>query len=987
MVRHRVGTVQNTWESSASAKISVVTFGSPAMMFLEAPGTTAETRNDLRKNVHHIINPDDFIPFSANCLLRKTSRIINKAEETITKILKASWSGAELAVWAAFKVLRIWGNSNDSFAHYGSLYVLYPYEGESSRTRQCALITARKQIPSLPSSELAHVLRFHSVNHYYNCMSEAFDWYQDSHDLVAPQRTSLLDFQKDCLEPFSITECEGIVHEDRVMITANIEPLIAQFFIKGVSCIPRDNIRVSVTHFDFSNTPSSNQVSRVHCARDRSYFTAIDRTNAFTQIQIQITQLMNAADSAKTFSEKVDAMQDLRIRDSFDGIKPLHIAEMKHVSMQDVSLTTTFESIRHAMIVALADQMERVHEFKFQSFNENTTPGSEVDLERAQASRTLTEKARTVVELVDALVRNASPHLVIAKFQDALQMVNELWETDSSNNPSVNDKEVGMHMADSLAVDVPNLTDYIPSNCSKDLRNLILRFLESFKATGIKGPFTEENWTSQKQPQLDKSYIPSLARTLEGFGAELYARMHITDPDKRIELAIEQVAKVLAVMRFCHLIIITQLDVPDGWCLKMYKDHAMKPAGALASLAAGGYTVYSTAGWVLPMSVMTGWGLVASAVGLAAGLASFVGLFTIVEKLPYGQRHYEERNFCDLLTLSVQALGGKSHSSGNLEAALTTLFSQRPKEVRENLQYWQERLATGLKNFRPGFHFLPTLFWAKWLRDVALVGHLRTLVSDRVYIGLEGPTAAGKSSLLTTLTASPPEIFRAGAGTSNRTMDLQSYSPSGLNTVFNDVPGCDDEEPHIREMARLFRDIMSIIIFVVPYHNVRSQGTTAIFKEIAQFIRQRERPRPFRILLTQVDNMDFDEEQTDEFRDHLVELKAVAVAKIMKLGKFPANYTIRTRQAVRGGIKLGNERIEDVVYPFSTFAQMSKTKRKALSDCDASAKPKIQDTDKFSTLYQLAESDVMWDIESLRGWLRGLVPNSVPNTKGRIPPR
>lgn len=65
--------------------------------------------------------------------------------------------------------------------------------------------------------------------------------------------------------------------------------------------------------------------------------------------------------------------------------------------------------------------------------------------------------------------------------------------------------------------------------------------------------------------------------------------------------------------------------------------------------------------YVMPgVALATGWALVAGAVGLAAGMAFFLGTWGIVEQLPNGQRHHLETNFHDLLRLSIVALGGQS---------------------------------------------------------------------------------------------------------------------------------------------------------------------------------------------------------------------------------------------------------------------------------------------------------------------------------------
>jgi GTPase involved in cell partitioning and DNA repair len=253
-----------------------------------------------------------------------------------------------------------------------------------------------------------------------------------------------------------------------------------------------------------------------------------------------------------------------------------------------------------------------------------------------------------------------------------------------------------------------------------------------------------------------------------------------------------------------------------------------------------------------------------------------------------------------------------------------------------------------------------------------------------LYIGVEGPTEAGKSSLLTTLTGAHPDVFRAGFGTKFRTTELQSYTPDNLNTVFSDCPGSDDQDQDIRELARIFRDMMDIIIFVIPCGSVRAQRTEAIYKEIAEYIRQRRRPRPFRILLNKVDKeIEFDEDDPKAFENQIVESKKMAINEIRRLGKFPAHHTINSRQSIRGVIIVETESLEDVVHPFSTYAQMSSNK-KALSDCKPNVKRKIKDLELHQTLYQLAESGMLWDIESLREWLGGLVPNGVPSSEGRV---
>jgi len=260
---YRVDTVHNTWEwdlkPSASARISAVTFGAPAMMVLEAPGTTAEMRKDLKKNIHHIINPDDVIPFCVNRSILMANRFFDGVERTFASLLRTTLPGSELALAVFGRVLRLWTDSNGNFAHYGSLYLLHPYEGDG-RTIQCSLVTARRQIPSPPDiNDITGLGRFHSMEHYNHCLGETLDRHYTFTEIDSATMMSSLQFRNDCLPPLVITECKGMVHDDKVMISAIIEPSIARFLIKGISIILGDT-KLPVSGFSFSMTTSSNQV-------------------------------------------------------------------------------------------------------------------------------------------------------------------------------------------------------------------------------------------------------------------------------------------------------------------------------------------------------------------------------------------------------------------------------------------------------------------------------------------------------------------------------------------------------------------------------------------------------------------------------------------------------------------------------------------------------------------------------------------------------
>lgn len=100
------------------------------------------------------------------------------------------------------------------------------------------------------------------MTHYHNCLVGTFDWHRNAHHVVNSGTRSLIDFQRDCLEPLEIANCEGAVHEDKVTITAKIRPFLARSFVNNVSHIPLEGgQRFDLDHFDFSNTAKADQVS------------------------------------------------------------------------------------------------------------------------------------------------------------------------------------------------------------------------------------------------------------------------------------------------------------------------------------------------------------------------------------------------------------------------------------------------------------------------------------------------------------------------------------------------------------------------------------------------------------------------------------------------------------------------------------------------------------------------------------------------------
>ena len=678
--------------------------------------------------------------------------------------------------------------------------------------------------------------------------------------------------------------------------------------------------------------------------------------------------------TSESLIETADAIRrTLRLHDSFGRAPLLEVQEMKYASMKDVSLRSTYESIRDAMIIGLADQMAMVQRLKLEG--DGRSP------ERRQKSSVLTENTKIVARLVDSLVANASPHLIMEKFTHASRLVQELWHSSPPVPPET-----------SITREDQSVTDKMLLECPTELRNLLRKMLDSFTEYNIRQPSTKKNWTEQGMPTLAQVHpkFDELARTLQNFGQELYDRD--TNAEDHIEQAITQSGWVLSVMRFCHVIILTQLEAPVDLCVKVFENNFMVP-GFFAFLFPGWWSFTTAYSWAVSYSTTSGMialgrmglaGVFGAAAATAASVASF-GLFLVITDRP----HHLQKSFDEMLHFSLQALRLRVSKFSIPETAITKELEVDDAKAGEPRvqKKWQERLSSGLRDFpaKPrARRYQPTLFWVKWLFDVGKVGKLRSLVVDRLCIGVEGPTEAGKSLLLTTLTKAPEKVFRPGFGLEFRTTEIQSYTLPNLTTVFCDCPGSDDQNSSIREMARLFRGLMNIIIFVIPCDNLRSQRTETVYKEIVEFIKQRREPRPFRILLNKIDTVEYDEDEPQVFEHRVIRLKKAVVEELNRLGNFPANFEIRTRQPFKGAIVASNESLEDIVQPYSTYAQMSKKGSRALSDCKEGVKRRFGDLAEHRNLYQLAEKGVLWDVESLRQWLRNLVPDSVPDSRGRV---
>ncbi|KAK6360887.1 hypothetical protein TWF730_007002 [Orbilia blumenaviensis] len=939
-------------DTSVSCRISTITFGAPAMMVLGPGASTSTPPKRFAKNFHHIINRDDIVPFIVNSGTRKATEAFHET----SKILNVVWPDS---LWI-FPLLRVcfsaWAVNKCPLAHYGRLYLLDRVEGDSGQIRCHALITSR-QIPPTPEIQL----EYHSMAHYYHCLDKTLTDRKNFLDIDTSTVPNSTDFYRSCLVlPEEIEGCTGTIYPDKIVVLAPIGTPFIRFFMKAVGFeIERDGQRSQIL-------VSQNTLTESGAAGNQNI--------------LAITHRMPPDSTGEDVLETADAMQhSLKLYDSFGRIIPLRVSEMSNPSLNVIGLSRTYESIRDAMIIAFTDQISMVQRLR------RETGGDEI--ERILQSGILTENAKIVADIVDSIVANASPKLIKRNFAEASKLVEDIWRTSASTELT-GTTEGGGGIAGFIFSDRPN-----------ELEEHLMGVLFPFEKARLTGSGRKKSisqalgWKSQAKEWEDmKTFAEAhpnlegdtLAITLQNFGRELYLRDE--DPNIRIEQAVTQSQRVLLIMKFCHAIILTQLDIPVELCVKWERELGDLVGAGIAS----GILSYGQA-WAASI----GWTYLGYAVGFYTGLTVFAMCVSLVFSFTQKHNHLQD-GFDEMLRVTLQALDLPT-SGSVLESGITDILDPGDILSHPRIQEaWRDRLSKGMAKLGTGqppksaLNTKPilnrpvaTLSWVKWLFEVGKIGQLRRLIVGRLYVGVEGPTEAGKSLLLTALTTTTQGTFNPGFGPRYRTTEIQLYTPPDLGTVFCDCPGSDDQDSRIRDMARLFRGLMDIMVFVIPYEGIRSERTITMYQEIVRFIKESNDPRPFRILLSKIDNIDYDDTEKD-LEGKVMELKKEAIRQLNNLGGFPENKRFRTLLRLNGTIVKSSETLENIVYPYSTHAQLSKDGLKALSDCPDGVRRKVKDIDLHQNLYKLAKRDVIWDIESLRQWLRALAPNSLADSRGRV---
>jgi GTP-binding protein EngB required for normal cell division len=649
------------------------------------------------------------------------------------------------------------------------------------------------------------------------------------------------------------------------------------------------------------------------------------------------------------------------------------------MGLNEASLPATLGSIRLVMIRAFVTQTSRVQDLKSKNSNSGEVHTSE------EIAR-LDDQIKPVVQHVDSLVADASPHLVVGRLEHAFKILEELWPRDFEEASKTHQPVPG-DLSNDLAEekDTTLANKLIPRNCPQSLRKILSQMLLDQKTPPVTlAALSVKDWEASQRPSVKEQFInvPTLAQALQIFSQKLYRRSTIAA--ERTKEAIEQFQDVIGTIQLCHLIIITQLDAPYEWYCTSTEGHRKKSAAIsiLPSCLSG------TSAWSRVLAWQLGLGA-ATIVGLTGGFAVLYAGTTFVNLFLNKHKEYLNLSFPGALGITLQALGlPLSDSEPIVEKTLLECVYQDIPTSRtpETLEKWKNRLAEGLKKY-PGaetnqWSITPTYFWPQWLFSIAKIAQFRVHLHGKICIGVQGSTEGGKSQMLTVLTGAAEDYFKPGSDSRCRTLGIQSYDSDRLGAVFIDCPGFDDQTPQIKYMAETVQELFAVIILIIPMERTRSEAMESALNIAIKLLRNREDSRPIRILLSKADRLEHNRNNKQVFRNTLADVKEQFM-HVLK-SELGDEFTTFRQQPFHDGVIRKSETLEDIVKPFSTHAQMSLEDTKALADCPPGTECKIERASHFENLCELADKGELWDVQSLRAWLWNLSPESVPLPKERV---
>ncbi|KAF4953521.1 hypothetical protein FGADI_5855 [Fusarium gaditjirri] len=939
--------------------ISIITFGAPSCMVAEPRGTSVSFQMNLSGNFHHVINPHDYVPFALNDSSRKFKQSFDALKTPLGHL-----SPTIQMLWPILEYfLDLLLQNTGKFCHFGCMYSIV---AEVPGIQNCVQALRVNDIPQIPSA--GQVDQYHKMAHYFHCVKNSVGA-RITQQVSSGLHHAAFDVSSMILPmPGTVTSCSCVVHSDHLNVSLDVDTPMIQFLLRGAT-FKKDSREIPLTILGFPTKSDHYQA----CAY--LYILLDFLADLSKQTSVKLDYRIKVNDPFKDIGKASIAIQKgIALHDIFGRSTCIDVDTVRSMSLDRASLPATFESIRLAMIRALVAQMSKVQALRTDNTSRDSHPPEEV--------MAIDDNIKAVVGCIDGLVSNASPHLVFSRLGHAFTILKVLWPKDFEIG---SDFHASMPGAYGDGESDTGLLHDIPAACPRVLRKIITDMAISQNAPGItRSQLLVQSWEAAKRPTLTKQFnkVPTFAGALETFSHDLYHRS--TDPTRRTEQAVSQFQDVMGVIQFCHLVIITQLDAPYEWYCRSTEGHRITSA-ALSALPS-----YFSGASLFSRVVALGVGATSAAgLGVTGGIAMLFASTKVINHLLNKHREYLDLSFPGALAVTLQALGlPVAESDDIVEKTLLDRVKQdiASSQTMETIEKWRVKLEEGLKDY-PGVKanqwcITPTFFWPKWLFSVAQVARLRIRLSDKICIGVQGATEAGKSQMLTVLTGASEDYFKPGSSSLCRTLGIQSYDSSSLGAIFLDSPGFDDQKPEIKYMADVFQELFAIVIIVIPMERTRSEATESALHIAIKLLRDQEDKRPLRILLSQADGLDHHRNNKQKFRDTLRDVKEQFMARFrQELGE---NFTTFRQQPFQDGIVCKSEKLEDIVKPFSTHAQMTLDGISALGDCPPNTACKIERESHFENLCELADAGEIWDIESLRSWLRDLSPSSVPMSSGRV---
>ncbi|KAL4732193.1 hypothetical protein ACLX1H_001201 [Fusarium chlamydosporum] len=960
----------NVWEENQDG-ISVITFGSPSCHFAEPKGTSTSWKMHLSRNFHHVINPYDYVPFALNDQSRRYKRNLDDFTPplvTMSPTIETFWPLFENCLDSLLK-------KTGKFCHFGCMYSV------TTEIQSCVQIQSFDSLPQIPSP--AEVDEYHKMAHYLRCI-------RNSAGTRLLQKGSVKSnggVKQDDLPsivlpmPATVTNCLCMVENDQLLVCFNASSTIMQYLLSE-AFFRTEGKEVPLTIIGC--LPDPDDKYRVSCHAYTTMRFVID----ILQASVRMEYKMDNKDKFKHIGEVSIALQKgITLRDIFGRPTIIDVDEVKVPSLDQGSQPGTFESIRIAMIRVLVVQISKVQGLRTQNTPSNShTPEEVLELD---------EKVKTVVNCIDRLVRDAVPHLVISQMTKAFEILKTFWPRDFKTDVDSHDSTPGNPDDGGLLPDIPGY-------CPPVLRKLLTGMLKNRKDLEFTQSGTSlKAWTNAKRPTLEQQFtnLPNFARALKKFSQGLYHRPE--DPSRRMKEAVDQFQDIMGTIQLCHLIIITQLDAPYDWYCRSNESWKESFVTAFqqislavfrqASVVALNALPRSLAAVTVPglSAILEIGALFSPSVAIAGGLSALYCGYRIANHFLNRPQTCLDLSFLGVLAITVQVLDiFQLDTDDMMEKALFNHVKNDIPNCRtpETLRKWRDILENGLKQHSSINHdqwtIIPDFFWAKWLFTVAQVAQLRIELLDKICIGVQGSTEAGKSEMLTVLTGAPENHFNPGSTNSCRTLEIQSYDSNALGAIFLDSPGFDDQDAQVRHMAEVFQELFTVVIIVIPMQRTRSEATESAMSKAISLLRDRSDRRPLRILLSKADGLEFHRKDKKKFRGILRDVKSQFMTRMRN--SVGPEFTSCRGQPFGDGVICAPETLDDIVKPFSTYAQMALDEPRALSDCGTDYYCRIDIESHFESLRDLADAGEIWDIESLRSWLRGLSPTSVPMSTRRV---